>query len=124
MPKSTHYGRGSKGLTGRDQLKKDLDKLSDSAKRKKLEQTTAENLKRVQGGKKPRSVENREFQRISRAARMKDPAYLERKIADMETKAKEADKSKNVKAAATYRKVTAAYRARLKTARSAKKKGG
>ena len=120
MPKN--YGRGTAGLKGRDQLKKDLDKLSDSAKRKKLEQATAENLKRVQGGKKPRSVEDREFQRISKAARLKDPAYLEQKIADMKTKAKEADRTKNTKAAATYRKVVAAYQTKLKALRSVTKK--
>lgn len=126
MPKDKYMGRGYSGTKGRPQLQKDLARMSDSAKRKRLEQTTADNLKRVQTGKSARSVsqyEREKFQRRTQSVARQIRTY-QAKVADLREKAARVERSGtgNQKAAATYRQAAEEYLQKIKKLRA--KKGG
>lgn len=121
-------GMGSSGVDPNSRLAQDLAGLSDPAKRvaetrqAAVEANAARNLKTLQAGQAARakSLNDQAADFVMKSLKPdpdKNPAGyktdLEIRIADMETKAKEAKKSKNVTAEQTYMQVAEILRKRL-----------
>lgn len=119
-------GRGWSGTRGRSQLQKDLAGMSDSAKRKRLEQTTTDNLKRLKTGKPARSVSQHQADKLVRMTQSVDRQIrgYQAKVAELREKAAAVERSGtgNQKAAATYRQAAEEYRHKIKALRAKKER--
>lgn len=130
MPKERYMGRGYKGTRGRPSLRRDLEKLTDAAKRrrrKKLERTTQDNLKRVfKEGKKPRTIARSEVERELRAGRSIERRirHYQDKVAEMRQRAAAVKRSGtgNVKAQKTYLRTAKEYQEKIRELRAEKKR--
>ena len=126
MPKDEGYTTARTKTIGR-RGGPDVAAMSDTAKaarKKKLEDNTRENLKRVKRGKKPRTIAGASAEKVLSHFRtpLERSKRLQAQAAKMSLKAKEVEASGtgNVRAAATYRKTAKGY---LKQAQAVLKKG-
>lgn len=124
-----YMARGWSGLRKGGKLQADVEAKSDAAKkaarRKKLEQVTADNLRRVQRGKKPRTVSKADIERRFRASQSIDRQirHYQGKVAEMRDKARKVEESKtgNVKARDTYLQTAKEYQKKIKALQARKK---